>query len=286
MTNCKKIRSVAAPYAYITKGKQRVKQFIDTVYLQNGDEFEIELFNPTSNKVLAKIEVNGKSIGGGGIVLRPGERAYLERFIDDNKKFIFETYNVSNSKSSKKAIEKNGILKVEFYDEQPPSFPWYGGCITISEPIIYGTPTPSQPFFYTTGMGTIDGQSSLTLDGISTNNFYASSDTTNFNDVNATFTNTNKGSSCGGVKKSSPTLRKLSNKIETGRIEKGSISNQSFQHDSTAFNAWYSWQSTWKILPISQKQVTTNEIKVYCTECGARRKKSTHKFCPNCGTRF
>jgi hypothetical protein len=55
------------PQSFITKSKQRLKQHIDTVYLNNGDEFEIELFNPTQNKVLAKIELNGKSIGNGKI---------------------------------------------------------------------------------------------------------------------------------------------------------------------------------------------------------------------------
>jgi hypothetical protein len=40
------------PQSFITKSKQRLKQHIDTVYLNNGDEFEVELFNPTQNKVL------------------------------------------------------------------------------------------------------------------------------------------------------------------------------------------------------------------------------------------
>ena len=25
---------------------------------------------------------------------------------------------------------------------------------------------------------------------------------------------------------------------------------------------------------------------LYCGECGAKRKKDTHKFCPHCGTKF
>ena len=55
----------AVPQSFITKSKQRLKQHVDTVYLNNGDEFEIELFNPTQNKVLSKIEINGISIGSG-----------------------------------------------------------------------------------------------------------------------------------------------------------------------------------------------------------------------------
>ncbi len=104
------------PQSFITKSKQRLKQHVDTVYLKNGDEFEIELFNPTQNKVLAKIELNGVSIGS-GIVLRPGERVFLERYLDDAKKFLFETYIVNgNNNDVQQAIAKNGDVTVKFYD--------------------------------------------------------------------------------------------------------------------------------------------------------------------------
>jgi len=46
--------------------------------------------------------------------------------------------------------------------------------------------------------------------------------------------------------------REIDNSIETGRIEKGSSSNQSFQYDDTTFESYYSWASDWKILPKSQ----------------------------------
>ena len=73
---------VTAPVAYITKDKQRIKQYNnDTVFLEDGDEFEIELFNPTKEKVLAKISINGNFMDS-GIVLRPGERVFLERYMD------------------------------------------------------------------------------------------------------------------------------------------------------------------------------------------------------------
>ena len=105
------------PQSFITRSKQRLKQHIDTVYLNNGDEFEIELYNPTQNKVLAKIELNGKSIGN-GIVLRPGERVFLERYLDEAKKFLFETYVVNgNNKEVQESIAKNGDVVVKFYDE-------------------------------------------------------------------------------------------------------------------------------------------------------------------------
>jgi len=51
---------VTEPCAYVTKGRQRLKQYGNTVYLNNRDEFEIELYNPTTSKVLAEITLNGK----------------------------------------------------------------------------------------------------------------------------------------------------------------------------------------------------------------------------------
>jgi hypothetical protein len=86
--------------------------------MKNGSEFELELFNPKQSTVLSKIKINGSYICGGGIVLRPGERVYLERYLDDARKFLFETYNVDgNSSEVLKAIQNNGEVTVEFFDE-------------------------------------------------------------------------------------------------------------------------------------------------------------------------
>ena len=46
------------PCAYITKEKQRVKQFGQSVYLKDGSEFEVELYNPSRKNVLSKIKIN------------------------------------------------------------------------------------------------------------------------------------------------------------------------------------------------------------------------------------
>ena len=53
----------------------------------------------------------------GGLVIRPGERMWLERYLNDARKFIFNTYKVSNTEHNKKVIENNGKLKIEFFDE-------------------------------------------------------------------------------------------------------------------------------------------------------------------------
>jgi len=258
----KVVSSGVAPTAYVTKSKQRIKQQLDTVYLNNGEEFEIELYNPTENKVLAQIELNGKSIGGGGIVLRPGERVYLERFIDDNKKFLFETYLVGKSGEVKKAIQNNGTVTVKFYKETIRN-PWlYGSSITYTSTFHDTTPTIDSPIYG--GCGDVT--------------------------PNVFFCQSNSLGNERGVEISNQAcmddLNQDSKKLETGRVEKGSQSQQSFNYDHTSFDSWYSWQTTWKILPFSQKHVNPSEIRVYCTSCGGKRKKQSHTFCPQCGTKF
>jgi hypothetical protein len=106
------------PCAYITKDRKRLKQNGQNVYLKNGDEFELELFNPLSNTVLAKIKLDGSYISGGGIVLKPGQRVFLERYLDDPRKFKFETYEVDGTSNEVlDAIAGNGDVVIDFFDE-------------------------------------------------------------------------------------------------------------------------------------------------------------------------
>ena len=106
------------PCAYVTKNRQRIKQFGDNVYLKDGSEFELELYNPSRKTVLSKVKINGTYITGGGIVLRPGERVFLERYLDDPRKFKFETYHVDGSVETQNAIAENGDVEIEFYNEK------------------------------------------------------------------------------------------------------------------------------------------------------------------------
>jgi hypothetical protein len=256
---------LAVPQSFITKSKQRLKQQIDTVYLNNGDEFEVELFNPTHNKVLAKIEMNGNSIGN-GIILRPGERVFLERYLDEAKKFLFETYTVNgNNKEVQDAIESNGDVVVKFYNEILPSIHTYNGgnTLTINNPNIgWGSTTTGTPYYGNT----------FTTTSTSTNTFYNTSLTSGMFSTSNTLLKNNV---------TSPKRH-----IETGRVEKGSNSDQSFTYDSSSFNSYPSTTNWWKIKPKSTQVVTREDLVTYCTECGSKRKKDTHKFCPQCGTKF
>ena len=73
---------------------------------------------------------------------------------------------------------------------------------------------------------------------------------------------------------------------ETGRIEAGSTSNQEFDNVNMDFEYFPFVTEKIKILPISQKPFTPNDLhKIYCPECG-RKLKSTYKFCPFCGSKI
>ena len=247
------------PEAFVTKGKKRIKQFDGQVYLSDGDEYEIELFNPTQEVVLAKIKIDGDYIAGGGIVLRRGERVFLERFLDSPDKFKFSTYVVNgNNQDVQDAIKSNGYVEIEFYSEYIPTMP---------NRTIYGGNT------YTYSMGDTINGNPITF----TNTGMGSTSTSTFYNASLTSTNTLAG----------PNIRSLSNKIETGTTEKGSSSDQTFQHTNKTFNSFSFYNVAWQILPTSQKQYTAEEVSVnYCGNCGAKRKKDSFKFCPHCGTKF
>jgi hypothetical protein len=111
------------PTVNLAVRKSRLKLYntkseLPTYFLNKGQEFQIELFNPTKYVMLAKIKLNGNAISNGGLVLQPGQRIFLERFLEENKKFLFETYQVDNIQSALKAIEENGDLSVDFYREK------------------------------------------------------------------------------------------------------------------------------------------------------------------------
>ena len=238
------------PTAHITKSRGRLKAYGQSVYLKDGSHFEIELYNPKTAPVLAKIWINGKPLSESGLILKPGQRVYLERFLDVSKKFLFETYDVDRSTGTVRAIANNGKVEVLFYDETSITSsstwqnPWFG---TVSPTVYYGSPTVtiSAPLFST----------------------------------NTAFVNTNVGVA-GSNGPAGPIGADMQ---ETGRVEMGESSGQEIVSGFGSFNSWTCSKSEWQILPESKKPVEMGEIRSYCTGCGTRHKKSSWKFCPNCG---
>jgi len=244
----------ATPEAYVTRKKSRAKIYhYNNLFFNDEETFEIELFNPKTNRVLTKIWLNGQEISGSGIIINPGQRIFLERFIDSNNKFVYKTYDIENNTQTLEAIRSNGDIEIKFYNEYFNTNTF--NDFPIFKPTIwYGTTTPttlSNPFI---------GSTSTT-----TNGYYG-------DNISYTLTSNVVGS--------------LSNSksIETGRVEKGESSNQSFETTYGSFNTFSTKEVKYKILPMSSKPIEGKDLKKYCTECG-KKVKETFKFCPSCGVK-
>lgn len=280
--------SIDKPQAWIAVSSNRQKVYdvstgAEKVYLEDGQEFQIELYNPTQISYVAKIYINGQSISSSGLVLKPGQRYFLDRFIDENKKLIFSTYDVENTKGAKAAIVKNGNLKVDFHAEYFQNFPWgittsgtsnwatYPSTLTIPANINfrdYGTYSAPVSTFTTATTGNIT---------------YTSGTTNTYFCANALNAGNTMGSIPINTSGSSTVRSKSADTIETGRIEKGEKSDQKFSDDNGTYNSYASFISEYKILPRSAKPVEVSEIRSYCPGCGTRMKKQNWKFCPTCG---
>lgn len=316
-----------------------------TVYLQDGQEFSIELFNPLAETIMAKIELNGKVISQNGLVLRPGERVFLERYFDVARKFKFETYTVSNTSEVQQAIRDNGGLKIQFYKEKivPQYNPYFGNSsITIhSNPwhntFTYGGNIPIGGTFTNTsgsaisaslrsagnsasytstsnqapsglaagGAGASLSKSSLEVgdprDYSPDDSAVSYSADIKVHDGSATLdwmdqefsrgTTQDRPSSAPRAKLASrgrtPAAAAVPKTVETGRVEAGSQSNQTFQFVSKEFEAWAFHTVEFKLLPWSQKTVSSEDInvRIYCSQCG-KKTHNTDRFCSVCGNKL
>jgi DNA-directed RNA polymerase subunit M/transcription elongation factor TFIIS len=266
------------PCAYITKGKQRIKQFGQNVYLKDGSEFEVELYNGSRKTVLSKIKINGEFIKGGGIILRPGERIFLERYIDVPRKFKFETYTVDSTNETMNAIASNGDVEILFYEEQE-----------VLDIKVTSYPAWNPTYVSNGGTFTTTTGGDITIG----NNFYTTSvnySSTNVGDINLTNTSninndirSSKYLSKFDQQPRSRSFAKKSKSVETGRVEQGSSSNQSFKTVNKEFNAWAVSTSVWKLLPESQKPIEKKDLIEKCPRCSTKLKKQSWKFCPECG---
>jgi hypothetical protein len=277
------------PSAYITKDRKRLKQFGQTVYLNNGDEFELELFNPSTTTVLAKIKLDGSYISGGGIVLKPGQRVFLERYLDDPRKFKFETYEVDGTSNEVlDAIAGNGDVVIEFFDEYKQPV-WNNSITYVGGSLLNGN-TYSPPTYVNNPYNVNGGVSTFTTTNVnysSTNTGGVNFTQTSFNGQDHLRSSTSRLKKSKGNSRSEVTMDMLSmDSIETGRVEKGGSSDQSFKTVDKTFNHHTCATSIWKILPVSQKVYEKQELKVYCTNCGKKRKKDSDKFCSSCGNKF
>lgn len=249
-----------------------------TVYMQDGDQFQIQLFNPETYTVGANVVIEGDDIGG-LIVLRPGERVWLERYVGTSRKFRFSTYEIDGSdKDAVNAIRNNGTVKVEFYKEDREFQRDRVSIRTFEYPGSVGTNVfyhgndsgfkPTDITFSSDEMTTLT-TSSCGSEGFAT--FGAALGAT-FGDV----------SDAGNARlKSNANVQ--SSMVETGKIGAGDWSSQAMNQVDTKFLTYPFRTETLRILPKSQKPVGSKDLaKMYCPYCG-RKVKTKFKFCPFCG---
>jgi hypothetical protein len=244
------------------KGRKSIKN--GKVFLNDGDEFEIELFNPLTVSVLADIKLNGQSISKTGLVVKPGQRVYLDCFIDDRKKFKFSTYEIENSGESLDATQNNGLLEVFFYKEDVITldnwqrrfdriivekwYPYYPSYPYYRPTVWYGTTNPYNTVITTNGSGVI-GTTTTSNAYYSSNNIVNCSYTSDVNLSNLNISGSNNMNSMNSI-----------NSIETGRVEKGEKSKQKFTEVDMEFEKHYISSTIIQILPESRKPVDTKEI--------------------------
>ena len=242
--------------AKIAVNKSLLKEYSNSsneriVYMNDGTEFQIQIFNPYSYIIGVTFGFNEDSnvYNNQKLVLRPGERVWLERYLDNESRLLFSTYEVGTSNEVKNAIKNNGNLCVKFFKEQERHY--WNNVISVGYSDIYNNEIGSPTYC----------QSNSITNTFITNSPYNTNSIINLN------TSINQSS------------------IETGRIEEGSHSNQKFQNVYKDFEYWPFRTEYIKILPASQKQINTNDLsKRYCHQCG-RKLNPKYKFCPFCGAK-
>lgn len=239
------------------------------VYMDNNDEFQIQLFNPEQFTVGVTFTFNGKDMDG-MLVLKPGERVWLERYLDNQVKFKFSTYEVDdNDVQVKHAIANNGNITVKFYKERLSS---------RIKTTIYNTLDnlwKDKLLHSNENMFKVPRYNTLITCSDTTNN-------------NVLLTNNVTNCCCASIdgniyNKALYKTNVNNTTIETGRIENGGYSNQKFETVNNEFENYPFKTEYIKILPKSRKPYTTSDLnKIYCTNCG-RKLNSKFKFCPYCG---
>jgi len=251
----KEVKGANLPGAWICnpndKGRKSIKS--GNIYLKNNEEFQIEIWNPLKECILADIRLNSQSISKTGLVIKPGQRVYLDCFVDDKKKFIFQTYEVEMTGEVEEAIQNNGLMEVFFYKEEAQSLKnWSEKLreVVVREYYpIYVDRYPYRPYpvwygnyYGTTNIGTTynstTGGMNLT-NGVLNSSYTSDIDLSNLNISNCFSSN------------SIP----ISNSMETGRIEKGEKSAQKFTEIDMDFEKNYIHSIVYQLLPESRKPI-------------------------------
>ena len=265
--------------ASVKSGGKIMREDGETVYLPFGSEYSLLLKNLNNRKALVKIEIDGRQVVDGGLIINPNETIDLERFVLDNMnegprfKFIEKTEEISDFRGDR--IE-DGIIRVEYQFEAEvvhvtPTIvykyePWDSG----SRPVFYrGNTTVGK----TTSTYTCDVQNTYFASGL---NVGASIDGSSDNSFQ-------KGEIYDGM----ATMDMDVSANDAGITVHGSQSNQKFVTGHIGVLEFDKHVICLNIKgQVGQakvaKPVTVNR-KITCPTCG-KRNNTNVKFCGKCGT--
>lgn len=260
-----------------------------TVYLNDKTEFQIYIKNPYPSHTGVKISVNGKSIGN-MLVLKPGQSFWLDRFVNENRKFLFSTYEIEDSPEMNYATQNNGKVTIQFFHEKEKND--YTLSVSVNNsPTIYPTSYTST-YDYSGLRSNVKGLRDVKLcNNSEINHTYLNQANTVMDFCCDTITaSVNSAASTssisGDIDRSAMKKLKKQGTKETGRVEKGGRSNQEFEYCDLDFEYWPFKTENIQILPNSQKQVRVEETRrKYCSQCG-KKVSPKDKFCSNCGARL
>ena len=274
--------------AKIAVNKSLLKEFISNnqriVYLKDNSEFQIQIFNPYTYTIGADIYINGTQMSN-RIVLKPGERIWLERYLNEARKLLFSTYKVENTSEVKAAIQNNGEVKLMFYKEtvyREPTYIYTSPITTYYNNYNYcDNNLTAKCIDINSSINCSDSVTTLGL-GDTVQTTAAATPAASYASYSSTYKSYNSDIEHNGNLK----LKKSSDIIETGRIEKGNYSSQKFQNININFDYWSFKTEIIKLLPISQKPITKKDLKkIYCYNCG-HKVNTKFTYCPYCGTKI
>ena len=283
--------------AILHKGNELKLYQGNQVYLNDGDNFELRFFNPLPEKIGIEILFNSIKKGDAYLVLNPGQDIVLDRFIDEQRKMLFETYVVDgNNEAAVKAIEQNGVITFNFHKEKN-SYRNYQNDVKVNYnfppkphtskkcyPTYYGT-VPSA----TCGTTTINVSNTIPFQNdyyFASSNFASSNDSTLSSINSIDYSEYSAENTKNSIDYNDYIKEIFASTIETGRIEKGEISNQTLKGVNLNFESIAFHTITYKIMPISTLNRNIGEIRQYCKKCRYRLRKSSWDFCPSCGERI
>ena len=216
------------------------------IFLNNGDNFQVRMFNPLQTKIGVEIIFNGQKKNDGLLVLNPGQDVTLDRFLGEKKKMRYETYTIDgNNSAAVQAAALNGLVEFKFYKEKINYNCYYSNTNNWNwnTTPIYG---------------------SSTIRGVVSHSDYST--TNSSTDLNKT---SKLKSKC------------IKQEVETGRVEKGPESNQNLSTVDANFETFPFHIISYQLKPNSQFS-DLKEVRQYCTGCGYRLRKQSWNFCPKC----